>query len=279
MQIMRVEGRFKALSPVYHGGNEKTGSVVLLNRLKFIVDGEPVDVPIISGNALRGRLRRLIMQDLCRQVGWDFNFENKRHMKLYHTLFAGGVLSEVEEEAESGRIDLAMKAALLKIPPIALFGLSYSNQIIEGRLKVGHLLPICRELQDYTGVKSKVSFYQLIGRAFQTRRDELRITPPEPEPEKNEAVQMLIEYEVFSAGTEFYHEMIVENSSSLLLSCLARAIELFKADPFLGGKSSVGFGKLQVNYSLDAASDQYMQYIAENMEQIYNMLDALTAML
>ena len=43
----RITGRLKALTPVYHGGNEKTGSVVLLNRLKFIVDGEPTDVPIM----------------------------------------------------------------------------------------------------------------------------------------------------------------------------------------------------------------------------------------
>lgn len=58
MIIHKIKGILTALSPVYHGGNEKTGSVVLLNRLKFIVDGKPTDVPIISGNQVRGRLRR-----------------------------------------------------------------------------------------------------------------------------------------------------------------------------------------------------------------------------
>lgn len=278
MRSARIVGRLKALSPVFHGGNEKTGNVVLLNRLKFVVGDEVVDVPIINGNAVRGRLRRLVMRDLLEQIGFELDLGDKRHQKLYHTLFAGGVLTAAESESEVGAIDLSFKSRLVKIPPIALFGLSYSNQMIEGRLKVGHLLPICKELEEYTGVKSNISFYQLITRAFQTRRDELRggeRGEEDEEDEGEETVQMIVEYEAFAAGTEFYHEMFVEGANDLLLSALARAVELFKQSPYIGGKSAVGFGKLKIEYDLDATPDLYLKYLDEHAGEIKETLQEL----
>jgi hypothetical protein len=99
--VYRITGILTALSPVFHGGSEKTGNVVLLNRLKFLVNGRPTDVPIISGNQVRGRLRRLLSRDFLELAGYQLDLSQRKHQKLYHTLFAGGVLTAVEEE-ESG---------------------------------------------------------------------------------------------------------------------------------------------------------------------------------
>jgi hypothetical protein len=274
-----IRGILTALSPVYHGGNEKTGAVVLLNRLKFIVDGRPVDVPIISGNQVRGRLRRLLMRDFLDLAGYEMDLTQKSYQKLYHTLFAGGVLTEAEE-SESGVIDLGMKFRLTRlIPPIRLFGCSYANQMIEGRLLVGHMLPVCRELREYLGVESDVSFYQLIGRAFQTRRDELRAGPEPGEDEQ--AVQMLVEYECFSPGTRFYHEIVLDAAGDLDLSTLHRAIELWQEKPYIGGKSSVGFGKLRIDYQWPKPVDSgaYLAFIRENRDEIVAALEELRKVL
>ena len=56
--VLCIPGILIAKSPVFHGGNEKTGSVQLLNRIKFLVNNEPIDIPYISGNSVRGYLRR-----------------------------------------------------------------------------------------------------------------------------------------------------------------------------------------------------------------------------
>jgi CRISPR/Cas system CSM-associated protein Csm3 (group 7 of RAMP superfamily) len=283
MIIHRVKGVLTALSPVFHGGGEKTGAVVLLNRLKFIVDGKPTDVPIISGNQVRGRLRRLLTRDFLELVGYEMDLSQRRHQKLYHTLFAGGVLTEVEEE-ESGVVDLGLKFKIVKyILPLRLFGASYANQMIEGRVLVGHLLPVCRELREYTGVDSDVSFYQLIARAFQTRRDELRVTTPSEE-EEEPAVQAIVEYECFAPGTRFYHEIVLETTKQeeqLDLSTLYRAVKLWQQVPYIGGKSSIGFGKLKVEYEWSTRVDDsvYLEFIEKNKSEIVKALNELAEVL
>jgi hypothetical protein len=277
MRVVKIQGRLAALSPVYHGGNEKTGNVVLLNRLRFIVGGKPVDVPVVSGNQIRGRLRRLLARDFLQLAGYALDLSQKKHQKLYHTLFAGGVLTEVEE-TESGVVDLNLKARLVKyVVPIRLFGASYGNQMVEGRALVGFALPICRELVDFTGVDSGVSFYQLITRAFQTRRDELRAGK---EGGDDETVQMIVEYEVFAPGTQFFHELVLETeeeSLALDLSALYRAVRLWQEEPYIGGKSSAGFGRLKIEYQWPSgvADQTYLDYVEENRDEIRKALDEL----
>jgi CRISPR/Cas system CSM-associated protein Csm3 (group 7 of RAMP superfamily) len=279
--VYRIEGILTALSPIFHGGNEKTGSTVLLNRLKFIVGDKPIDVPIISGNGVRGRLRRLITRDFLEKVGYQMDLSQKSYQKLYHTLFAGGVLTSAEEESASGTIDLSLKSKLIKyVLPLHLFGASYSNQMIEGRLLVGHMLPICKELREYTGIDSDISFYQLITRAFQTRRDELRTSSKKEDEDEDETVQMIIDYECFAPGTKFYHELILTTSTeseTLDLSTLYRTIELWKQAPTIGGKSSVGFGKLKIEYKWpkDINDKPYLEFIEKNKDEISKALNEL----
>lgn len=282
MKVITITGRLKALTPVFHGGNEKTGSTLLLNRMRFIVNGKPTDIPVISGNSVRGRLRRLLGADFLKKAGYQLDLTNTKHQKLYHTIFSGGVLSSPTEESESGEIDLTLKNKIVSyILPIRLFGASYSNQTIEGRILVGHLLPICRELSSYIDVKTDISFYQLIGHVFQTRRDELRVKPPE---EDKQAVQMLVEYEVFSAGTEFYHEIVLETTDEwylLDLSTTTRALNLWAQSPYIGGKSAIGFGKLMIKYDLpqESSEEHYHTFIEKNRDKIHEALNELAEVL
>jgi hypothetical protein len=258
--------------------------VVLLNRIKFIVDGRPTDVPVVSGNQVRGRLRRLLAGDFLERVGYEMDLSRRSYQKLYHTVYAGGVLAEVEE-AGSGVVNLDLKSRIVRyILPLRLFGCSFANQMIEGRVLVGHLLPICRELRDYVepveacGVD--VSFYQLITRAFQTRRDELRGGGEDEE----QAVQMIVEYECFAPGARFHHEILLETSveaEPLDLSTLYRAVELWRRQPFIGGKSGIGFGKLKIDYTWPKPVDSssYLRFIEENRDEITGVLDELRGVL
>jgi hypothetical protein len=282
--VHRIKGVLTALSPVFHGGSEKTGAVVLLNRLKFIVDGKPTDVPIISGNQVRGRLRRLLTRDFLELANYEMDLSQKKYQKLYHTLFAGGVLTSVEEE-ESGVVDLNLKFKIVKyILPLRLFGCSYANQMIEGRVLIGHLLPVCKELREYTGVDSDVSFYQLITRAFQTRRDELRASAQSEEEEEEQAVQAMVEYECFAPGTQFYHEIVLETTKqeeALDLSTLYRAIKLWQQVSYIGGKSSIGFGKLKVEYEWPVRVNDatYLEFTEKNKSEIVKVLNELVEVL
>jgi len=269
--VLTVSGTLKALSPIFHGGNEKTGSVVLLNRQKFITDNGAEEIPIISGNAIRGVLRRLIMSDMLEQVGYELDVSTPRGQKLYHALFTGGVLETVDEKS-SGVIDLALKRSIVEtLPPVRLFGFSIGNQIIESKLKVGQGLPICTELIAYLPVHPAHSIYELLSHHYQTRKDDLKA-----EREKGEqAVQMLIEHEVFAAGTEFYHEFKLEDPDEIDKSCLARVIELWKTKPYIGGKSAIGLGELKITYNLSETSERYLNFLQDHKKEIIDLLNQL----
>lgn len=251
-----IPGKVTALSPLFHGGNEKTGSVVLLNRIKYMIGGKPVDIPFVSGNEVRGYLRRLIFEDFLNLVCFKIDLEERGGQALFHTLFSGGILESVET-SESGVIDLSFKREIYEnIIPARLFGFSFRNQMLEGRLKVAHMLPICKELNAFLPIKSEASFYTMLAKNFQTRRDELRL---ERESEEEQAVQMLVEQEVFAPGTEFFHEFIVEDPDDVAVGVVARMISLWKGKPFIGGKSSIGLGRVALDYQLASANeDEYL---------------------
>ena len=271
--LMRVEGTLKAKTPVFHGGMEKTGSVVLLNRIKYIVDGEPVDIPYISGNSVRGVWRRLIFADMLRQLEYEIDVSKKGGQMLYHSLFTGGILKTVDSSS-AGTVDIELKKKVLNlIIPARLFGFSYANQTIESKLKVGHLLPVCTELEEFLpeNLNPKLSFYNLIGRTFQTRKDDLKAERDK----KEQAVQMMIEYEVFLPGTEFYHEVKLEDPTDLDISCFARVVELWKQRPFIGGKTSIGFGELNITYEFEGSSEEYLTFLEKERDEICSLLNTL----
>lgn len=275
--LFSLKGKITAVSPIFHGGNEKTGSVVLLNRIKYLVNGKAMDVPFISGNEVRGYLRRLLMQDYLELAGYKIDLEKKQGQALFHTLFSGGILESVESESSSGVIDLSRKREIWQnILPLRLLGCSFSNQMIEGKLKVSHMLPICKELKDFLPQEycnSEQSFYTFITREFQTRRDDLRA-----EREKDEqATQMLIEQEVFAPGTQFYHEFVLEDPDALCLGTLARMVLLWEANPYIGGKSSIGLGRLKIEYHKDGlpADSEYVKFSREHAEKIREVLAKL----
>lgn len=270
-----IPGTLKTLTPLHHGGNEKTGSVTLLNRIKFMTDKGAVEVPIISGNSIRGVLRRLLFSDFLSLARYEINISRKSGQRLYHALFSGGMLETIEEKSR-GTIDIALKKRIVEyLPPARLLGFSIGNQIIVSKLKVGQALPLCTELAGFLpdNVHPKSSVYDLLTTTFQTRRDELRIERKEGE----QAVQMIVEHEDFAPGAMFYHEFRLEDPDEIDLSCLARALELWHDKPFIGGKSSIGYGQLKITYDLDETGKKYLEFVEERREEIRQVLNTLSS--
>jgi hypothetical protein len=298
-----ARGTWTALSPIFSGGDEKTGITVSLRRVKFFINGsngsKHLEIPYISGNSIRGYLHRLIFRDFIEQLGYELDLSDQVGKKMFHVLFAGGLLESVEREAESGILDLTLKSKLFKnVLPFRLYGASYANQIASGKLKVSFGLPICKELRDYLpqGIvtESTPSIYSVLSHVFQTRRDDLKATPfadddnskvennnsVQLEIKNQQAVQMIVEQEVFSPGTRFYHEFMVEDPEPIDLSTLSRMIELWQVKPFIGGKSAIGMGKLKLEYQMGSSSSPpssslYHEYISNNKKEIIEALDAL----
>lgn len=268
MRTVKIEGELKVLTPLHHGGDEKSGVERLLRRMKYIVDGHIVEIPFVDGNAVRGYLRRLVMQDFLTHVDYELTNET-----LYYMFFSGGVLEEVTTQ-EHGVLNIELRKSIRStLIPLSLFGTSFLNQAFTGKLIVGKCLPICKELNEYLPIKSETSIYNYLDFTFNTRRDELK-----QRSEEEQAVQMLYNYEVFTPGTRFYHWFTLLDTTPLEESCFSRMLTLWKARPFLGGRSAVGNGELEIHYNIPERfknDEPYMNFLHEHKEDIHSLLRTL----
>ena len=269
MTVLRVPGFITAQSPIHHGGDEKAGNQSLIRRQAYIVDNSVIEIPVISGNAIRGVLRRMIWDDLLERVGYTL-----ANMKIYHMLFTGGILEAVDSK-DSGLIDIDMKKRLrAELPPLAVLGTALGNQMFEGKLKCAIAQPICSELKEFLPddlpVQPTTSIYELVSFDFMTRLDDIK----EARQEGEAAHQMLMSFEVINPGTIFVHSFALDNPNDVEKAVLAHALNLWREHPWIGGKSGVGYGTVKLNYELDDDS-AYLKFIEDNKEQICNTLSEL----
>jgi hypothetical protein len=277
--VLRIEGTLEALAPIQHGGDEKTGSTPVLRSITHWdpIQGRHVRLPFVSGNAIRGVLRRLVFRDLLGRLGVP---PSGIHPKVYHALFSGGILESTDET--TGLVDLAMRRQVRDtVPAIGLFGCSVGNQMIPGSLRVRHAMPVCSEYRAYlppelaADPRAEHSVRTFTDVAFATRRDELR----EEREADEQAVQMKVEFEAFVPGTLFTHGFALVYASELEASCLGNAIELWRSQPYIGGKAGSGYGELRIAYDGAPDPDPYRAYCAKAKTEILESLAAIASKL
>lgn len=214
------------------------------------------EIPCISGNSIRGKIRRLLMYDFCQRTNIK-----RLDKRVYHTLFTGGFLDQSTKYEDLDKMDLL----ITKCPAIGLLGSAVGNMTIEGEMKIGWAYPLCRERG--TGEKS---YWEYLDTVFQTRHDSSKIDKEFELTGEDQTQQMKYEYEVFADGTPFEHRIVCTSHDPLLLSCFSHALKLFKENPYIGGMGSVGNGEIAIEWD-DAqlgSSDEYCQYIDSNNEDI-----------
>ena len=271
MKTERFEGVLTALSPIHHGGDESTGSRATLRRMKFIqTNGKKIDIPVISGNSIRGVLRRLVMRDMLDTLGHELT-----SIKTYHMLFAGGTLESVQS-SDAGQINLDMRKRLrTKIPALSLFGSAIGNQMIEGKMKCAYAIPICTETEMFTPNNvSQLSTYEQSTVDFTTRRDDLHADREDGDA----AHQMIVNFEVFAPGTSFYHKFTLLDCNEIEAAVLGRAVELWTERPYVGGKSGIGMGEVNLNYSVPQSAP-YMDYLKAQRGDVVSVILEIEKML
>jgi hypothetical protein len=271
-RFYEIEGTITALTPIFHGGDEKTGSTPVLRTIMVYVDGiGEVPIPYISGNGIRGKLRRLSIKDFLDMLEYEIT-----NTKLHHALFSGGVLESTSDT--TGVIDLAFRKKVRELmPPVAIFGCALGNQMIQGNLIVEHMWPICEEYKPYLpeeyqkDPRAERPIRTFTDQSFITRRDDLR----EEREEDEQAVQMKVDYECFVPGTKFYHRFVLQLPDQLQLSCFGRVLDLFEAMPYVGGRSSSGDGKVMLNYKNKPDASLYLEFVQEKKDDIVKLLKEL----
>lgn len=270
---LRIEGVATALSSISHLDGH-AGTIGLHHREKICQpDGTIVDVPVVSGNALRGLLR-----DHCADVFWRALGCPELPAPIFDLLWSGGSLAKVG----AGHALTARQLVQVRrvVPMVSLFGGSGAGRIIEGKLRVLKLTPICAETAhllspditgDTTALPQARALLQVeeLSRRDDAKRPELApaiegMTPalpaadsttsellPDPgdEPDGLDRVmQMRYGVETIAAGTRLHWGLAVRHGTDAEIALLAAGIDAWLADGgHIGGRSATGHGRLRLD--------------------------------
>ena len=240
-------------SPLAHNDEQALSTTTPFRKLKLVVDGKPLDVPVYTGNAFRGLLRREAARAFVERVGIQELTDRQ-----YHILYTGGML----EKGAGGDVLIAFKREFRKhIPFISLFGGSTGNTIIEGRMEIGMLYPVCKETTKYTQKEADKSCYELLQPIFYTHRDDRE--------DGQTTVQMKYEVECLIPGTVLVSRIVLNTASPLEQAVFGATIRGWLNNPVLGGKSSVGHGLVAAEFVPGVpAGEAYYKYLDENKDAI-----------
>ena len=297
MKTITWTGTLTATSSIAHGG-ETRGTITLLRRELIVTpDGQMTHVPVVSGNTLRGRLRRLGEELLRDAVG----YEGQLHPAAAHVLRGGGALAKTSHEPLSGS---RLQELRELVPHMGVFGGAGGGVIINGALDVGKVVPQVHETRGITGVETDRSAFAATQLEAYTRQDDSDghdfaavvggggtaelLFDAEGRPEAivdgtgagagAGGNQMLFHLETFPAGTVFSTWLRLRRPSPLEAAFFCDVLEDFRGDGRLGGRVAIGHGQVEVALTPDAPVDQVVDWravVEENRSQIIRVLGTL----
>lgn len=275
MRTLTFEGVVTALSSITHNGGESYGISAKLRREKFVQpDGTVEEVPVISGNSLRGSIRDRGMFDMCKRLGYGVNTETGEvhglNLPAFYFLFSGGSLTSTGSEGLD--IDRAREIRSA-IPLVGVFGGAVGNMILPGKLRCGKLLPIVAEtahlLPEAYRPDKPESVWEYTQEEMYTRKDDeknehlrgmiggvARTLLDNPNTRRTAlaegrgetAQQMMYYVETLAAGAQFYWKLQLDDVTDIEFEAFLTALVEFSRHPYVGGKSAVGLGEVAVKF-------------------------------
>lgn len=235
--LTRWEGELVATSSIVHGG-QTLGTVQYLRRERFLLpSGEVENIPVISGNAVRGALR-----DHAADIYHSFLEHRELTLPQAHLLWSGGSITKAKKEPLSGQ---RLREVREVCPPFALLGGGIAGRVITGSLSVGKMVPVCKELahilpEHVTQDKTLPSFWDL------TQLEEFSRFPDHEESVEDKTLLMRYGVESFLPGTKFYWWTKLDSRSETETSFFQELLADFLDEKVvLGGVKSKGFGHVK----------------------------------
>lgn len=236
-ELTRWEGELVATSSIVHGG-QTLGTVQYLRRERFLLpNGEVENIPVISGNAVRGALR-----DHAADIYHDFLEHRDLTLPQAHLLWSGGSITKARKEPLSGK---RLREVREVCPPFALLGGGIAGRVVAGSLSVGKMIPVCKELAHIlpghvTEDKTLPSFWDL------TQLEEFSRFPDHEESSDEKTLLMRYGVESFLPGTRFYWWARLDSRSESETSFFQELLRDFLTEKVvLGGAKSKGFGHIK----------------------------------
>ncbi|MFD1848937.1 hypothetical protein [Oceanobacillus bengalensis] len=247
-------------------------------------------VPAVSGNSIRHIWRESLVDITLHTLGLKRKDLPKN---VLETLVSGGGMDAADAKKNDDEEEKQEKAKLKRkaiqpsvpilvrdretlratIPILSLFGCSYGNRMLSGIVNVGWAIPALKQTEHITNIESNIPFSEEIT-SFQmmTRQDPLK----EENTEEQKSRQSIYYMEVVSPGIPFAHSYDINLSTPVERSAMQLAINMFKNNPYLGGKSSTGHGKVHTDkwYAhLAEPPSLYIEFLKENRDVLVEYIN------
>jgi len=290
---IRWAGTLTSTSSLAHGGQSR-GTITLLRREAVVQpDGQMIWLPLVSGNAVKGRLRR-IGEELLREA---LDYEGQLTLQAAAFLAGGGSMSKTGREPLTGE---RLRRLRQLVPQVGVFGGAAGSRIIDGALQVGKMVPLVREaaavlerddvsdatafgatqLELYTRTDTESSHaigdvadpsavpLDLLGRPL---LDEI---PPAGGP-------MMWRVETFPAGTRFDWWVQLQRGTDLEVAFFRDVLATFVHGGQIGGRASIGHGRFRAELTQSVLIGRpgdvdWRQYVAEHRDDALEVLQWLT---
>jgi hypothetical protein len=220
-----------------------TDNFALFRREKIITpDGEVIQIPIVSGNSLRGVLRRIGEQLTARIL----DYEGLLPIPAAHLLTNGGRL------AKSARPMTDEGERRLKglLPLIAIFGGAASGRILSGLLTVGKVLPEVAELAHLLPRPPHTTpLPAVLGVAEESfshlcdHRPTIN-EPPQTDFDDNSSPLGRFGIETLPAGARLQTWARITNATDHQVAFLSDVLATFADHGHLGGRVAAGYGRV-----------------------------------
>lgn len=246
-------------SPLSHGAFDagNVGNASPIRRMPVVsLPGQP-KIPTLSGNAIRGRVRRLVMRDLFDRAGLSSDtVPSPQWQRLYAALANGGHLEGSETTTNPAEIK-ALRAAL---PPLSLFGSALYTWMLSGRVSVGIGWPVCRETVQGGIVRGDLGepfAEELVHETSHARH----IEREEHDPAVSGVTPMPTTLEVLGTGARLVSDVRFDRSATAIeRACFMHGLSMLSD---LGGKGGAGFGRVAVSVleGPTTAPDAYVAWL------------------
>jgi len=240
-----------ALAPIAHGSMDggDIGNAVAVRRLAVVgLPGMP-RVPVISGNSVRGQLRRILMRDLLDLCGLSRETVAPRAWdRIYASLVNGGHLSGKGDTRVDPQAIRELREAL---PALSLLGCAMYSHMIEGRMYSGWLWPVCSETLAAGLVSPREGVPVVAAEDLVIETSLVRhIEREQHDPAVSEVTPMPVTMEAIGPGAVLQAKLDCRGTP-LEASCLAWGLSRISV---LGGKSGAGMGTVRVEHDGDPAA-------------------------
>lgn len=230
-----MELKIIANSPIAHGAFSDgigTGNLMEFRRVPVMINNKVVKIPTISGNAVRGVIRRILAREFFEENHINEVLEPKKADRLYAIIGNGGTLGK--DLAKDVKCEY-LRELRVQLPLLSVLGAACYKYMVNGMVNVGFFKLDCLELGN-----SPIRADEQIIEIGETRHVNKNIINSEeqeitPMPYLTEAVN---EGASFS-GTINFTPMTTEVEKS----CFIHGIKLIS---HLGGKSARGYGQVKM---------------------------------